>query len=225
MNIGFHIVSSFHRPDPELVSLFRGVPVANIDDQMHRLYAMDPGIRPQNKTPLCGPAFTVKAPAGDNLMFHKALDMAQEGDVLVISGIGSAERAFSGEVMIHYAKFKKLGGFVIDGYIRDKDGTRKADFPVYSRGFTPNGPLKNGPGEINVPVSCGGQVVFPGDIIVGDQDGVIVIRPEYAEQVLEKALALAAQEQKKFHELDQGRNPLKREWIEKALTTNECSFS
>ncbi len=224
MNVGFRIVMNFERPDRELVEQFRGCPVANLDDQMNRLYAMDAGIRPYNKALLCGTAFTVKAPAGDNLMFHKALDMAQEGDIIVVSGVCGGERSFSGEVMAHYGEYKKLGGFVIDGYIRDQKGLAKMDFPIYARGCMPNGPLKNGPGEINVPVACGGQVVFPGDILVGDADGVIVIRPEYAKQILEGARKLEAAEVKKIAGLKEGVNTLNREWIAKALEANRCTI-
>ena len=224
MNIGFHIITNFDRPDKALVEKFRGIPAANLDDQMNRLYSMDSGIRPYNKTPLCGTAFTVKAPAGDNLMFHKALEMAQEGDIIVVSGVCGGERAFSGEIMAHYAMYRKLGGFVIDGYIRDAEGIAALPFPVYARGVQPNGPLKNGPGEINVPVSVGGQVVFPGDILVGDQDGVVVIRPEVAEQVLAAATALEENEKKKMEALDRGENALNRAWIAKALAEHNCTI-
>lgn len=224
MSIGFKIIENFERPDPKLVKQFRNIPVANIDDQMHRIYAVDPGIKPLNKTPLCGVAFTVKAPSGDNLMFHKAMDIAQPGDIIVVEGVGIAERAFSGEIMAHYAMFKKLGGFVIDGYVRDLEATSQLSFPVYARGIEPNGPLKNGPGEINVPVAIGGQVIFPGDIIVGDQDGLIAIRPEYAEEVLGKAKALVEAEIIKKQKLDSGINGLNRAWIQKTLEASDCSY-
>lgn len=224
MNIGFRIITNVPRPERDLVEKFRGLSVSNLDDQMNRLFAVDAGIRPYNKTLLCGTAFTVKAPAGDNLMFHKALDMAQEGDVIVVSGICGGQRSFSGEIMARYAKYKNLGGFVIDGYIRDQAGIEKLDFPVYARGSMPNGPLKNGPGEINVPVACGGQVVFPGDILVGDEDGIVVIRPEYAEQILEKTLMLEAAEMKKIQGLNEGVNMLNRDWIVEALEANNCTI-
>lgn len=224
MNVGFRIITNFERPDRKLVERFRGLSAANLDDQMHRLFALDSGIKPFNKTPLCGTAFTVKAPAGDNLMFHKALDMAQEGDIIVVSGVCGGERSFSGEIMARYAKFKKLAGFVIDGYIRDQANIKKMDFPVYARGSAPNGPLKNGPGEINVPVACGGQVIFPGDILVGDADGVVVIRPEYAEQILEATLKLEAAEMNKIAGLNKGVNTLNREWIARALEMNNCTI-
>ena len=224
MSAGNRIIVNFKRPPREMIELFRDVPVANIDDQMGRMYAVDGGIKPLNKVPLLGPAFTVRAPAGDNLMFHKALDMAQEGDILVISGIGGVDRAFSGEGMIRYAMLKKLGGFVVDGYVRDLEATQNLPFPVYARGIQPNGPLKNGPGEINLPVAIGGQVVRPGDILVGDQDGLVVIRPEDAEAVAPAARALQEAEVVKFGGLAKGINTFKREWIASGLERNKCEI-
>ena len=183
MSIGLRIYTKFDRPDPAIIDRLKDIPVANLDDNMGRLYAVDAGIKPIGKCQICGPAFTVKSPGGDNLMFHKALDMAQEGDVIVVSGIGLNDRAFSGDLMAELALARKLGGFVIDGYVRDLEGHQAIDFPVYARGIQPNGPYKNGPGEINVPVALGGQVVMPGDIIVGDADGLVVIPVRDAEEV------------------------------------------
>ncbi len=215
---GYRIFTQVNRPNPELIELFRGIPVPNIDDQMGRIYCVDSGLRPLNKTPLLGCAFTVKAPAGDNLMFHKALDMAQEGDIIVVSGIGNADRSFSGEIMVHYAMYRKLGGFVVDGYVRDLESCQELPFPIYARGIQPNGPYKNGPGEINVPVAIGGQVVFPGDILVGDQDGLLVIRPVDAPAIAEKARNLLNAEDKKKDGLDSGVNTLDRSWIDKNIS-------
>lgn len=184
MSVGLRIYKHIQRPKKELLERAAKIPAANLDDNMGRIYAVEAAIKPVNKVPLCGPAFTVKAPSGDNLMFHKALSMAQEGDVIVISGVGESERSFCGELMLSYARKKKLGGFVIDGYIRDIDGFREADFPCYCRGVQPNGPYKNGPGEINVPVAVGRQVIMPGDILVGDQDGLVVIPLADAEECI-----------------------------------------
>lgn len=186
-NVGARIYTNFKRPDKALLNKMRDIPAANYDDNMGRIYAVDAGIKPMNHARLCGPAFTVKAPAGDNLMFHKAISMAKEGDVLVVVGVGNSERSLCGEMMMQTCISKKLGGFVIDGYIRDIDAYRESDFPVYARGVQPNGPYKFGPGEINVPVACGGQVIMPGDILIGDADGLVVIPQDEAEGILEKA--------------------------------------
>ena len=184
-NIGCRIYTEINRPEKELIERFRGLPVANIGDNMNRLYCVDGGIRPLNKAPLLGTAFTLHLPAGDNLLFLKALECAKPGDVIVISS-GNMDRAFCGELMMMYAKLAGIAGFVIDGCIRDIEETSHMDFPVYARGVTPQGPYKFGPGEMNVPIAFGGQVVFPGDIVIGDSDGLIFIRPEDVPFVLGK---------------------------------------
>lgn len=186
-NVGFREFLNFERPAPELVELFRGIPSPNVDDNMNRLYAMSNGMRAYNKAPLLGVAFTVKTPSGDNLMFNHALDVAQPGDIIVVDSAACMERALCGEIMVQYAISRKLGGFVINGCIRDIDAIAQLPFPVYALGHTPNGPLKNGAGEIGVPVVAGGLVVMPGDILVGDQDGITVVRPADAREVAAKA--------------------------------------
>lgn len=186
-NVGFREFLDFPRPEQEVVELFRGLPTPNIDDNMNRLYAMSNGMRPYNKVPMLGVAFTVKTPSGDNLMFNHALDIAQPGDIIVVDSAACMERALCGEIMVQYAMSRKLGGFVINGCIRDIDAIAQLPFPVYALGHTPNGPLKNGAGEIGVPVVAGGLVVMPGDILIGDQDGITVVRPADAREVAEKA--------------------------------------
>ena len=186
-NVGFHIISDFQRPEPALVEAFRELPVANIDDCMNRTAAVDGAIRPVNKAKLLGPAFTVKVPEGDNLMFHKAMDMAKPGDVIVIDAGGDPKRAIFGALMINYCKARGLAGVIVDGAIRDYEELSQMDFPVYARAVTPNGPYKNGPGEIGTVISFGGKVVRPGDIIAGDADGIVVIAPEDAKELAQKA--------------------------------------
>lgn len=185
-NVGCRIINEINRPDVEVVNLFKGLPVSNIDDCMNRIGAIDSQFFPLNKTPLLGVAFTVKVPEGDNLMFHKAMDMAEPGDIIMIDAGGDKRRAILGELMISYCKSRGIAGVIVDGSIRDADALEEMDFPVYAKGITPNGPYKNGPGEINTPVTIGGQVVRPGDIIVGDQDGVVIIKPEDAKELAEQ---------------------------------------
>lgn len=196
--IGFRIFTDFPRPDPELVQAFAGIPSSNIGDILNRLACMRPNIVPFNDKPLLGVAFTVKAAAGDNLMLHKALDLAKPGDIIVVDGEGENTHALMGEMMLDYAVKRGIGGFVIDGMVRDGNALRNAPIPFYAIGLTPQGPYKNGPGEINVPISCGGQVVFPGDILVGDEDGIVVIRPEYAAELAAEAAAKHAGEQREL---------------------------
>ena len=185
MAVGCKIIRNFQRPDPTLVERFRGMPVANIDDCMNRIAAVDAAIKPIGyKGQLLGTAFTVKVAQGDNLMFHAAMDLTKPGDVVVIDAGGFTERAIFGELMAAYCKSRGVRGIICDGAIRDYDGLAEMkDFQVYARSATPNGPYKNGPGEINTPVVIGGRLVYPGDIIVGDQDVVLFISPAIAEQI------------------------------------------
>lgn len=194
-NVGFRQYNNIKRADKSLVELFRGIPTPNIDDNMNRMFSLR-GLMPYNKAPLLGTAFTVRVAAGNNLMFNRAIDLAQPGDVIVVDGGGYTERALCGEIMMTYAKTRGLAGFIVNGCIRDVEATAEMDFPVYALGQSPNGPMKNGPGEINTPVVCGGMVIMPGDILVGDADGLVVIRPEDAAEVAEKAMKQNAGEKK-----------------------------
>lgn len=201
VEIGNRVFSEVNRPAKELVERFKGLPSSNINDEMNRLYCMHDYMKllnPESSVQLLGTAITVKVSQGDNLMFHLALDMAQPGDVLVIDGGSGNNRSLCGELMMTFAQGKGLAGVVIDGCVRDLDGLEKLSIPIYAKGVTPQGPWKNGPGEINVPVSCGGQVVFPGDILVGDRDGIVVIRPQDAEMLAEKAIKKKAGEDAAF---------------------------
>ena len=199
MPAGCKIKRNFERPANELVEACREIPVANIDDNMGRIAAVDASIFPLNpNAKILGTAFTVNAPAGDNLLFHKALDMAQPGDVIVLANKGSLSRSLCGEIMSNYAKSRGLAGIIIDGCVRDSAALRELDFPVYAKGVTPNGPYKNGPGEMNFPVSFAGIIINPGDIIVGDADGLLVIRPEDAEELAKKAKAWHDSEEKQL---------------------------
>lgn len=221
-NIGFRIVSDFVRPPAELVEGFRDIPVANISDNMGRIACLDTCIKPFNKTPLLGTAFTVKVAPGDNLMLHKAIDLAKPGDVIVVDGEGSTAHALMGEIMFRYAISRGITGFILDGCIRDVDSLSNLDFPVYAKGVNPKGPYKNGPGEINFPISCGGQVIRPGDILVGDSDGVVVIRPEDANEILMKASAQNVQEVQAFKNILNG--TFDRAWVDEFLQAKGCEY-
>lgn len=206
MSVGCRIRRDFPRPDRALVEAFRSLPVANLDDCMGRIAAVDAGLKNVNKTPLLGVAFTVRCPAGDNLMFHKALDLAQPGDILVIASGGSLSRSLCGEIMSTYARSRGIAGFVVDGCIRDYDElSALTDFPVYARGVTPNGPYKNGPGEINFPVTLAGQIICPGDILVGDGDGLLVIKPENAAALAEQGWAVHKKEEGQIRDILAGK--------------------
>ena len=189
MKVGYRIKKSIPRPPLELIRAFQGIPSSNIGDVMGRLYCTDSTLMSLNKRPLLGPAFTVKAPGGDNLAFHLALDLAQPGDILVVDGQRNMERALAGELMMNYAMKRGLGGIVVNGCLRDTATIKEMAIPVYCCGVTPVGPYKFGPGEINVPVVVGGQAVLPGDILVGDEDGLVVIHQEDAPVIALEARA------------------------------------
>jgi len=160
-----------------LLAFFRDVPAAIVADSAGVRVACS-GLRAYHGRAgarLCGPALTVRVRAGDNLMIHKALLMAREGDVIVVDGQGELDRALVGGLMRTTAVAKRLGGFVIDGAIRDLDEWGDGRMPVYARGHTPQGPEKEGPGEINIAVACGGIVIEPGDLLIGDSDGVLSV--------------------------------------------------
>jgi len=221
-NTGFRIYTEINRPSRKLVDGFAGVPVANIGDCMNRSACIDGKIRPMNNVPLLGTALTVKARPGDNLLLYKAIEMPQPGDVIVVAAQGELVNATVGELMITWAKRRGVAGFIIDGAIRDVDAIKNMDIPVYAAGITTNGPYKEGPGEINVPVSLRGVVVRPCDILVGDGDGVIVITPEEAAGILEKAQAVIVKEAGIMKVIEA--NSWDVSWVDKMLKEKGCEF-
>lgn len=201
ITIGNRIFTEVKRPSRELVEQFRGLPSSNINDEMNRLFCMHDYMKLLNRdsaAQLLGTAITVKAPIGDNLFFHEALDLAQPGDIIVVDGGSGCNRSLAGEIMMRFAQLKGIAGFVVDGCLRDLDGAETLTMPVYAKGVTPQGPFKFGPGEVNTPIACGGQVVFPGDILVGDKDGIVVIHRQDAEEVAKVAQEKKAKEDKIF---------------------------
>jgi RraA family protein len=221
-NVGFRIYTKVERPSKELVEAFKGLPTPNIADNMSRFFCVDAAIKPMNSKHLLGTALTVRSSTADNLMFHKALDMAEPGDVIVVDVQGDMINSVAGEIMMRYAMKRGIVGFLIDGAVRDSGALKNLDFAVYARGANPKGPYKDGPGEINVPVSCGGVVVNPGDIIVGDEDGVVVITPKDAPEVLEKARATFAKEASIFEAIEG--DTLDRSWVDKVLQEKGCEI-
>ncbi|WP_325535370.1 PilZ domain-containing protein [Sporomusa sp.] len=183
------IFTQINRPSRALLDSFSRIPTANIAHHLHRRSCMNSKIRPLNDIPLVGPAITVTSRAGGTLMLHKALDIAQPGDIIVVDAQGDLTYSVMGELMALWAKQRGIGGFVIDGAIRNAGTLKKMDMSIYAAGANPAGPYTDGSGEINIPVTCGGVVVYPGDILVGDEDGIVVINPKHAPTLLEKCLA------------------------------------
>lgn len=218
MAVGCVIKCNHERPKRELIEKFREIPVANIDDNMGRIAAVNNEIVPFGKGYLLGTAFTVRVPQGDNLMLHAAMDLAKPGDVIVIDAGGFTDRAIFGELMATYCKQRGIAGIVCDGAVRDKDAlSRMENFPVYAKAVTPNGPYKNGPGEIGTSVVIGGKVICPGDIIVGDADGILAVSPKDAQKLLEASLQIQRKEEKIMKDIME-RTSYVRPWVEEKLT-------
>jgi len=185
---GFGIRRDLVRLDPAIIQQFNEYDTPDISDLLNRLYALNRDIRCLTGAhhAIVGAACTVKVSPGDNLMVHKALDIARPGDVIVVDAGASRMNAVLGDLISTKARHRKIAGFVVDGYVRDLPAILPLDFPVFARGTTPIGPLHRGPGEINYPICCGGVVVNPGDIIRADSYGVVVIPRESAVEVLER---------------------------------------
>jgi len=204
------------RPDARLVGEFAKMVTPHLSDSMERLYAGGPQLRPMYKGgTLAGPAFTVKTAPGDNLLVHKALDVAQPGDVIVVDAGGFADHAIIGELMAARARQRGIAGLVIWGAVRDSAELGAGSYPVFACAVTHRGPYKNGPGEINVPITMGGMPVSPGDIIVGDADGLVAVPQEQAERVLASAKAILAKETAAMKQMQEG--SVDRSWVDKAL--------
>ena len=223
MNTGYQINREFKRPDPELIRKFAKVPIPNIGDSMNRTAAISSEIQAMNSARLMGTAYTVRVPAGDNLLFYYAIDQAEPGDVIVIDGGGFTERALCGEIMATYAQKRGLAGFVINGAIRDKVEISQMNFPVFAKACCPNGPYKNGPGEINVPVNMGGRIVCPGDILIGDGNGLVVFKPEDAREIFEKVQAVMEKESYMMEDIEQNGH-LDLRWMYQKIENDKCEI-
>ena len=206
------------RIDPDIVARAAQFPSSILADVNGRRGALDGRIAAV--CPACrmaGPAFTIDVSrAGDNLMIHAALAIAKPGDVLVIDGKADRSVALMGSIMMNTARQLGLGGVVVDAAVRDIDELRALGFPVYAVGTNPNGPTKFVPGLLNVPISCGGVAVHPGDLVVGDADGVVVIQRERAAALLPLADKKVAEERARLDEIA-GRRNLRPGWLEPAL--------
>ncbi|WP_158742391.1 RraA family protein [Acidisphaera sp. L21] len=191
--------------DPALIAEFKTAQTAIISDNLSRLPG-SPGLRPFHKGGvMVGTALTVRTRGGDNLAIHEALALVRPGDVVVVDGGGDVSRALIGEIMMTIAIHRGAAGMVIDGAIRDVGAIAAGDFPVYARAAIHLGPYKNGPGEINVPVTIGGMVVEPGDIIVGDEDGIVAFPQSDAAELLIAVRKQEAKEADTLQSIREGR--------------------
>ena len=195
MDVGFQALTRQRAVSPAVAKSYLSVPVSTVSDSMHRLTSAGAALRPMHSGgPMAGPALTVRTRPGDNLMVHLALDLAEPGDVIVVDAGGDLTNAIIGELMVLYAESQQVAGLVINGAIRDSESLRDQSVPVFAAGVTHRGPYKDGPGEINVPISIGGMTIEPGDLVIGDADGVLSIPFDVVDAVLEAATAKNASE-------------------------------
>ena len=221
MTLGFRIRPVAARVDPALCARAARLPAANIGDVVHRMQTMRGGFRAfGGRLAVAGPAFTVKARPGDNLMLHRAIDLAEPGDVIVVDAGGDLGIATTGELMVGWAAKRGVAAVVVDGAIRDAAQLGEIEIGVWARGVTPSGPYKDGPGEIGTPIACGGQVVMPGDLVMADEDGVVVLPMADAGEAVAAAEAHQAKEADAQKAIDAGAWP--RSWVAEALRAKGC---
>jgi 4-hydroxy-4-methyl-2-oxoglutarate aldolase len=196
---------NFKRPNAEIIKVFTNIPTATISDAMGRYGTMSSDMKPVFQgARICGPAFTVRVYANDNLMVHLALKEASPGDILIIDSGSYTQCALWGELMSFSAQCRSLGGTVINGGVRDKDAITELSYPVFAKTIIPVGTHKSNQGSICKPVSCDGVPISPGDIIVGDSDGVVVVPLDQASVVFEKARAILGREDQMRKRIEKG---------------------
>jgi RraA family protein len=220
---GFRVKMNFARPEREFMDAFREFATPDISDQLNRLYAVSSDIKlltaPEHT--ICGPALTVKVFPGDNLMVHKALDLLEPGDIIIVDAGGSSMNAVLGDLVSTKARHRGCRGFVIDGFVRDLPAIAElGDFPVFAKGTTPIGPLHRGPGEINFPICCGGVVVNPGDIVVGDAAGVVIVPQLLAPELLQRLQEHSASQAAYLDSVKKGN--FSNSWVDSILTELGC---
>lgn len=214
---GFHI-----HAQPEaalgdaLLQRYRGFPVANVSDAMSRTTGTS-ALRPfhRRQGPLVGRALTVRTRPGDNLMVHQAIDICGPGDVIVVDAGGAGPNAIIGEIMLALMMARGAAGIVIDGLIRDSDTIGQHELPVYARGVSHRGPYKDGPGELHVPVSIDGMVVHPGDLVLGDGDGLLSLPAAEAAAIADRVEAIQRDEADVLAAIAAGRAD--RSWVARTL--------
>ena len=173
--------------DPEALKALAAAPTAMLSDALGRWGNMDAAIRPVAAGMQCfGPAFTLRCWPADNLTIHRAVELAAHGDVLVIDGGSGRDTALLGDILVYAARLRGVAGIVLQGLVRDSAAIAAQGLPVFSSGATARGPVKETLGAVQVPIQCGGVLVRPGDLVAGDDDGVVVVPREQAAAVAER---------------------------------------
>jgi regulator of RNase E activity RraA len=223
MTYGFRVKLNWERIEKAQVEAFRSLPVANVSDAMSRICALGTGLRPMHRSgALAGPALTVRTRPGDNLMLHKAIDMAKPGDIIVVDAAADIANSLMGELMLAHAIRRGVAGFVLNGAIRDAEAFLERNVPTFAVGVTHRGPYRTGPGEIGMPIAINGTVIEPGDLILGDLDGVVCVPKADAADILKAAIKKHEAETRQMAETESG--TVNREWVDKALTEAGCEF-
>lgn len=214
------------RVAPEVVKMYAGYSTGNVVDAMGKLGgAMDYQIKPLKQDWwFCGPAVTVKCRPVDNALEYKAIEICQPGDVLVITNFKNHTHSMWGDILGRIAKKRGIAGVVGDGLVRDIPGIIAVGLPVFACGSTPNSVFKNGPGEVNYPISCGDVVVEPGDLVMGDCDGVVVVPKAYAREVAEKLPAIAAREERIIAEIEKEDRFIIPDWMQDSIHAIELDI-
>jgi regulator of RNase E activity RraA len=214
--MSYQSTAEFDRVTPDQIARARQFQAAILCDVAGRRGTMNARIRALNPAMIvCGPAYTVEVRPGDNLMFHVALSVAKPGDVIVVDGKADDTCALFGDLMVTQAEAAKLGGFVVDAASRDTASLAAGNFPIFAAGTNPCGPTKGLPGRLSIPVSVGGVAVCPGDLVVGDVDGVVVIPRGEVESVLAAAQKKLEAEAQRIKEIEEGL--LVSPWLDDAL--------
>lgn len=221
--LGLQILQRKRAVSLDIAKRYLDVPVANVSDCMARMTAGGARLRPMHAGgQMAGPALTIKTRPGDNLMIHKALQLASPGDVIVVDAGGDLTNALIGEIMVGDAMRRQLGGIVINGAIRDATWIGACSFPVFAAGITHRGPYKDGPGEINVPIAIDGMVIEPGDLVIGDDDGLLCVPYAEAEALLASAHAKQVIEAKMVADIADG--TYSAPWIDETLQRLGCTI-
>ncbi len=204
-----HVIKNYPKVDAEMVRRFREIPCATAYEAAGQRGMMDPAIRPIYPTAkICGPALTVSCHVGDNLMIHKAVAIAQPGDVLVVTIRSDARSGAWGEILTTAAQARGVTGLVIDGGVRDVEANEKKRFPIFSRGIAVGATMKKNLGTINHPIVCGDVEVRPGDLVLADRDGVVIVPREKCEQILSESVAREEREKVLMEKLGEGNTTL-----------------
>jgi len=220
---GFRVQLAYPSNPATLIATLSKYETPEISDKLNRLYALDSGVRCLTKANrLAGTVCTVSVYPGDNLMVHKALDVARPGDIVMINAHGAAgsSNAVIGDMIATKAKHRGIAGFIIDGLLRDLPGIDDTGLAMFARGTTAVGPLHRGPGEINYPISCGGVVVNPGDIVVADEAGIVIVPRGFANE-LAQSLETGAQKAAEYLAAVQ-RGEFSMQWVDDMLAAGGC---